>query len=168
VIRLNAEQFWEFSLAIYCKQQVAAACHSLQDRRGADVNILLFGCWLATQGCRLNDTGFKAAIAAVEDLRSHVIEPLRKVRRRLKKRFPEIAKIDKQSINHAVMSAELECERLAQGKILFAGHSHLVTKDAGSEIRSLAEQSLQAYLGLIVPEPDEQDSADMQALLANL
>ncbi len=168
MIRLNAEQFWEFSLAIYCKQPVANACHSLQDRHKADVNILLFACWLATQGCRLNENGFKAAMAAVADLRAEVLEPLRRVRRRLKKRFPEVGKIDKQSINHAIMSAELECERLAQGKILFAAHSHLVTTEAALSVRALAEQSLQAYLGLIIPAPQDQDVADMEALLTNL
>lgn len=168
MIRLNAEQFWEFSLAIYCKQQVAQACLDLQDRRAADVNILLFSCWLATQGCRLNESGFKAAMAAVADWRTQLLEPLRRARRRLKKRFPEIAKPDKQSINHAIMSAELECERLAQGKILFAAHSHLVTTDAAAGQRELAEKSLQAYLALIAPEPDDLDRADVETLLSNL
>ena len=168
MIRLNAEQFWEFSLTIYCRQPVATACLSLQDRRAADVNILLFACWLATQGCRLNESGFKAAMAAVEDWRTQLLEPLRRARRRLKKRFPEIGKPDKQSIIHAIMSAELECERLAQGKILFAAHSHLVTSDAATDYRELAEQSLKAYLDLIVPAQDDEDRADVEALLANL
>ncbi len=39
MIRLNAEQFWEFSLAIYCKQPVANACHSLQDRHKAPAHL---------------------------------------------------------------------------------------------------------------------------------
>src|SRR5471030_292758 len=38
--------FWNFSLEIYAAEGVSGACLDLQERRGCDVNILLFCCWL--------------------------------------------------------------------------------------------------------------------------
>ena len=42
--------FWNFSLEIYSGEGVAEACLDLQERRGCDVNILLFCCWLGASG----------------------------------------------------------------------------------------------------------------------
>ena len=37
--------FWDFSLAVYGRPGVAPACLALQQRHGADVNLLLFCAW---------------------------------------------------------------------------------------------------------------------------
>ena len=42
--------FWNFSLELYAGEGVAEACLDLQERRGCDVNILLFCCWLGASG----------------------------------------------------------------------------------------------------------------------
>ena len=42
--------FWNFSLELYAGDGVAEACLDLQERRGCDVNILLFCCWLGASG----------------------------------------------------------------------------------------------------------------------
>ena len=42
--------FWNFSLEIYAGEGVAEACLDLQARRGCDVNVLLFCCWLGASG----------------------------------------------------------------------------------------------------------------------
>ena len=42
--------FWNFSLEIYAAEGVSEACLDLQERRGCDVNILLFCCWLGASG----------------------------------------------------------------------------------------------------------------------
>jgi len=44
----SGNPFWDFSLAVYRRPGVAAACLRLQDEAGVDVNLLLYFCWLAT------------------------------------------------------------------------------------------------------------------------
>ena len=65
--QLSPGAFWEFSLAFYAPEPVGAACLSLQDRRGADVNILLLCCWLATLKLTITEAGIKLEIG-----RAHV------------------------------------------------------------------------------------------------
>src|SRR4029453_19462315 len=58
---LSAEDFWTFSVDFYGKQNVAKACLSLQDRRDADVNLLLLSAYLAVKGHVLDDTHLSIA-----------------------------------------------------------------------------------------------------------
>ena len=165
--RLDPGAFWEFSLAYYSRERVAAACLSLQNRRGADVNVLLFCCWLATLSLKVERAGLQAAIAAVEAWRRDVLEPLRSARRAVADKFPEIAKADRQSIKHGMLSVELECERVAQEKIALASTGVLAVED-GSTPLQLASAALETYLDLVVGAPDEQDAEDLKALLEPL
>jgi uncharacterized protein (TIGR02444 family) len=172
VTRLDPGAFWEFSLAYYSRERVSAACLSLQNRRGADVNILLFCCWLATLSLKVEQAGLHAAIAAVEAWRREVLEPLRSARRAVADQFPEIAKSDRQSIKHGLLSVELECERVAQEKIAQAvtggPATAVVPVEDGSTPLQLASAALEIYLDLVVGEPDEQDAEDLKALLEPL
>jgi uncharacterized protein (TIGR02444 family) len=167
VTRLDPGAFWEFSLAYYSRERVSAACLSLQNRRGADVNILLLCCWLATLSLKVEQAGLHAAITAVEAWRRDVLEPLRSARRAVADQFPEIAKSDRQSIKHGVLSVELECERVAQEKIALAA-TEVVPVEDGSTPLQLASAALEIYLDLVVGEPDEQDAEDLKALLEPL
>jgi uncharacterized protein (TIGR02444 family) len=167
VTRFDPGAFWEFSLAYYSRERVSAACLSLQNRRGADVNILLLCCWLATLGLRLETAGLHAANAAVEGWRRDVLEPLRSARRAVADQFPELAKSDRQSIRHGVLSVELECERIAQEKIANAANGHVAVEEEATAVQ-IASAALETYLDLVVGEPDEQDASDLAALLEPL
>ena len=165
--RLDPGAFWEFSLAFYSRERVSAACLSLQNRHGADVNILLLCCWLATQGLKVEAAGLHAVIAAVEAWRRDVLEPLRGSRRAVADQFPELAKSDRQSIKHSILSVELECERIAQEKIAHAATGQ-VTPEEGSTPLQIASAGLEHYLDMVIGTPDEQDAEDLKALLEPL
>ncbi|MBL8711245.1 MAG: TIGR02444 family protein, partial [Rhodospirillaceae bacterium] len=143
--RLNAEDFWTFSLALYCRPPVATACLSLQDRRGVDVNLILAICWLATRGQVAGAEAQAAAIAAVAPWNKAVLKQLREVRRGIDAAFAEVEKTDRQSIKHGLLSVELECERVAQQKILVALEP-LVEAGGGTTPRVLAKAGLALYL----------------------
>jgi uncharacterized protein (TIGR02444 family) len=173
VIKLNAEGFWEFSLAFYCRPQVAVALLSLQDRRDADVNMLLAICWLATLGYELPTSGLIDIDAAVQPWRDKVVRPMREVRRRIKGDFTEeISKLDQQSLHHTLLGAELDCERVAQRQITLAAEPHCGRLQA-KPARELALPVMRAYLDLLPRqntsnEPDPQDEGDIAAVLASL
>jgi uncharacterized protein (TIGR02444 family) len=98
----RAEAFWRWSLASYPK--VERALLDLQDRFGADVNLVLFCAWIG----RLTPEALENAEGVVRPWREGVVEPLRRLRRQLKER-PEAA-----DLRDRVKAAELEAERLAQ------------------------------------------------------
>ncbi|MDY0872733.1 TIGR02444 family protein [Dongia rigui] len=164
-IRLNADDFWEFSLAIYCREAVANACLSLQDRRGADVNMLLAICWLARSGYAVSDAALESGLAATAPWAESVLRPLRAVRRSLAS-FADVGGNDRQSIKHGLLSVELEAERVAQQKIVaaLAGHMNGLRAEPA---RSLAAIGLDLYAAKM-SAGEVQDRADLDAILAAL
>ncbi|MBK8158597.1 MAG: TIGR02444 family protein [Rhodospirillaceae bacterium] len=164
---MNADDFWEFSLALYCREAVAAACLSLQDRRGADVNLILAVCWLARSGYLASEGALNAACLATESWSEGVLKPLRSIRRRLGAEFEEVAAADRQSLKHGLLAVELEAERVSQQKIVSALAAHVGARSS-EPARGIAARGLDSYLTLLTNAPDARDRTDLDAILATL
>jgi uncharacterized protein (TIGR02444 family) len=110
----EAGSFWAWSLEIYARPGVAEACLALQDRRGADVNLLLLGLWLATRGRTLPPETAAALADQAATWQREVVRPLRDVRRGLKRRDgdPAVA-----ALRREVAAVELAAERLEQTEL---------------------------------------------------
>ena len=83
-MRQPANPFWRYSLRTYRSPGVEQACLALQERCGADVNLLLFCGWTGRQGRVLDAQDLSAAIDRVGAWQSEVIAPLRRARRAIK------------------------------------------------------------------------------------
>lgn len=76
--------FWRFSVAFYARPGVAEACLALQDRAGADVNLVLLALWLGARGHRLDGATGRRLARLARGWQRAMVTPLRQVRRRLK------------------------------------------------------------------------------------
>jgi len=164
-IRLNADDFWEFSLALYCREAVANACLSLQDRRGADVNLVLAICWAARSGYAVSDAALASGLAATAPWSDSILRPLRAVRRSLLS-FAEVDADDRQSIKHGLLAVELEAERVSQRKIVAALAEHMngLSTEPARNVAAIGLDLYAAKLGATEPA----DRADFDAILAAL
>ena len=79
-------EFWRFSLDRYARPGIAEACLELQNRAGADVNLLLLALWLGSLGRRLSAAEGAQLAGVAADWQEPIVAPLRAVRRRLKER----------------------------------------------------------------------------------
>ena len=75
--------FWDFSLASYSRDGVPESCLALQDDLNLDVNVLLYGAWLASQDKRLSDGTPGCAGGRNYALEGTGSGPLRALRRQL-------------------------------------------------------------------------------------
>lgn len=105
--RPSANPFWAYSLRLYRKPGVAAACIGLQDRLGIDVNLVLFCVWTAACGQTLTPATMRLAAGLSRVWSTNVVGPLRGTRRFLKP-------LDLPSLRHAVARVELAAERAEQ------------------------------------------------------
>ncbi len=108
--------FWDFSLAVYGREGVAQACVALQDRRGLDVNLLLFCCWAGSRGRRLDPVDLKGLDAAVRPWREAVVRPLRGIRRWLKTQAPAPG-TPAHRLRVRVKADELQAEAVEQARL---------------------------------------------------
>ncbi len=110
---IGGEGFWRFSLALYARPGVADALIALQDRAGADVNLVLYGLWLGVcRGRRLNTADVASAANAIAPL-ADIVLPLRGLRRRLK----SAADPDLQALRRQIAALELAAERRAEYRL---------------------------------------------------
>ncbi len=84
-----ANPFWDYSVELYRRPGVEAACLELQRRHGLDVNLVLLCCWQASLGGRLDRALLACAGEVVASWQSEVVRPLRALRRRLKARLAD-------------------------------------------------------------------------------
>ncbi|HML09775.1 MAG TPA: TIGR02444 family protein [Stellaceae bacterium] len=135
------EGFWRFSLMIYARPGIAEALLRLQDRGGHNINIILFGLWLALcEGAALDAAGLARAKTAIARIDSAVVAPLRALRRALK---PD-ADPDAQDLRRRVLALEIAAERCVQARLARSAEPR---KARGGDRRSLAEASLRLILG---------------------
>jgi uncharacterized protein (TIGR02444 family) len=163
--------FWNFSLELYAGEGVAAACLDLQERRGCDVNILLFCCWLGASGrSTLTADRLRSILKASHVWQAEIVRPLRQVRRLLKDRpWPEMEigalpeTVD--AVRRRVADAELAAEHAEQIK-LASLHSPPADRDRPAEKRLRAAiGNLGVYAVCLGVVPDAKDRAAVVALM---
>jgi uncharacterized protein (TIGR02444 family) len=107
---------WSFSLRVYDDPAVRGALLALQDRCGADVNLLLWAAWAALQRRHaLTPAEAAAGRAAAAPWQAGVVAPLRQARRVLK----PAAAADPQAaaLRARLQALELDAERIAQDRL---------------------------------------------------
>ena len=159
--------FWNFSLELYAGEGVAEACLDLQDRRGCDVNILLFCCWLGASG-RPTLTGdrLRAILSASDGWQASVVRPLREVRRLLKDRpWPDALPETVDAVRRRVADAELAAEHAEQIK-LASLYAPPADRDRPVEKRlRAAVGNLGVYAVCLGVVPDDKDRAAVATLM---
>jgi uncharacterized protein (TIGR02444 family) len=160
--------FWNFSLELYGGDGVAEACLDLQERRGCDVNILLFCCWLGASGRpTLTAERLRAILKASDAWQAAIVRPLREVRKLLKDQawiaaLPETV----DATRRRVADAELAAEHAEQLK-LASLHSPPADRDRPLEKRlRSAVGNLGIYALCLGVTPDEKDRRAVAALVA--
>ena len=157
----ETNRFWQFSLDFYQRDGVAAACLTLQDRLGLDVNILLYAAWLASQGRTASVADFEQVDLLLAPWREEVIRPLRRIRRWLKEPGPDAPAGGVREYREGIKSAELEAEKIAQDMI-FASHLRMKKPDGDGpgDIRA----ALSNYLKMRDVSPDNGVARDLDAI----
>lgn len=112
---LPASPFWTFSLAFYARPGAAPACLLLQDRYGADVNLILLALWLGRRGQRLDAAMGQHLQRLGRRWQRPLIAPLRRARRRLKHRLPGLPwPAAAGEVRGRLMAVELALEQMEQ------------------------------------------------------
>jgi uncharacterized protein (TIGR02444 family) len=106
--------FWRFSLAFYERPGVSKALIALQDRAGLDINLVLFAIWIGVSGRgRLAREELTTADLIVRPIRTHIVEPLRALRRKLRF-YPDA---DILHLREGIKALELAAEEAIQKRL---------------------------------------------------
>ena len=108
---------WDFAVWAYAEPGVEKACLALQNRVGADVNMILFCCWLAYRGTSASQLAqyVGAALKVSREWQRNLVEPLRICRENLKTILEAMigeSRIAATALRERIKQCELEMEQL--------------------------------------------------------
>lgn len=165
-IPFEPHPFWDFSLAVYGTVGVAPACLDLQDRRGIDVNMLLFCLWAGCDRALAFDMeGIRSILETSGDWQRTVVQPMRAVRRRLKLGSRHLGGDITEGLRTQLLATEIACEHGEQ--LIIAAAADGVSfatremKPAAAVAANLAAYAASAGIRL-----DAADATALEAVLA--
>lgn len=109
------QKFWDFSLQLYNREGVAAACLGLQDAYQLDVNLVLFCFWHGSAYGKVDKALLHTIIEFSTEWRCSVVQPLRNVRSWMKLNPSPDEQFE--SLRERIKADELMTEKYQQEKI---------------------------------------------------
>ena len=166
--------FWNFSLEVYGGDGTARACLELQERRGADVNVLLYCAWLGASGRgTVTVEKLKAVIADIAQWQTEIVRPARALRQKIRALggatagsgadFPNQV----EAARRKAAEAELAAEHVEQ--LVLAAHAPF-SGDRDKPVRErlrAAVGNLGVYAVCLGVSPDDRDREAVTAILAS-
>jgi uncharacterized protein (TIGR02444 family) len=144
---------WDFATWAYAQAGVEKACLALQNRLGADVNVLMFCLWLAQRGTAGGQLAryLGAAIKLSRDWQRNFVEPLRTCRTNFKE-FVEATAMGglELAAAHALRERIKQCELDMEQAQVLAMYALVMDNDVIDELRSSTEQKQDAQNNLNV------------------
>ncbi|UCH74039.1 MAG: TIGR02444 family protein [Rhodospirillales bacterium] len=146
--------FWDFSLALYARPNVAEACLRLQDKLGVDVNLILFACWAAANHRQPTSDGWRRLVAETSAWRVEVVEPLRRVRRFL---TSTRSTPWSDGLRERVAALELDAEHVEQLTIV-------ALAEPGGETAHAPLDAMLGYIAVLDVVPSDADRSDLSTI----
>jgi uncharacterized protein (TIGR02444 family) len=160
--------FWNFSLEVYAAEGVSAGCLTLQERRRANVNVLLLCVWLGASGrSTLTVDRLRALLTEIRPWQDGIVRPVRDMRRHIREGdWPTAPAEAVQAARRRVAEAELAAEHVEQ--LMLAAHWPLPgDRDRPPHQRLRAAiGNLGVYAVCLGVTPDDRDRESLLPLVA--
>lgn len=143
-----SSDFWEFSLEVYGRQNVAGLCLELQDKVGADVNIVLFLLWLGRQKLALKEgAGIDLILDCVAPWHKQIVQSMRTARREMKN-WPVPDEGFRDRLRADIQKLEIRSEQIEQSMLyeLFETQSKEFIISSNQTEETLMQENLSQYL----------------------
>jgi uncharacterized protein (TIGR02444 family) len=115
----QAEQLWDFAVALYEREPVKAACLRVQARYGLSISLLLGAIWTGREGLgRLGTSELEHTIRRALEWHRDIIEPIRALRRGLRQHPPAGVEEATHELRRQLVESELGAERIEQNMLL--------------------------------------------------
>lgn len=139
------ENFVEFALRVYAQPEFEETCLKLQNEYHANVNIILWCCWLQTEGIRLSQSWLDEVLITIDTLSQLTVSRLREVRKVIKD-SSGFTRVQAKLINKHILSAEIAAEKIFLQRLQDLTRRFLEAEAADHAMREHGRLSLEYYL----------------------
>lgn len=107
----DREPLVEFAFRVYAEPKVEELCLHLQNKYQANVNILLWVCWLKAESIKIDRRWLDDVLISVDTLSQLTVARLQEVRRVIKE-SSGFTRVQSKLINKHILTAELMAEKV--------------------------------------------------------
>lgn len=108
---MTTEKLVDFALGLYANPRIETLCRDLQDHHYANINLILWLCWLDKQNIYLNKNALDSAIDLIGEITGEVVTLLRHARAQLKA-IGHFTRVQEQLIGRHILQAEIAVEKI--------------------------------------------------------
>lgn len=155
---------WNFSVHVYSQPEIAKESLALQNEYNANVNIILWCCWLESENLSLPTDWMDEVLINIDTVSMQTVAKLREVRRALLQ-TGSFTKVQAQHIKKHILKAELLVEKILLQRLEGLTWKFLVSQDNLNTIESNTDKiDLFYYLDFIgVPNARRKSSMMLNA-----
>ncbi|MCW8853634.1 MAG: TIGR02444 family protein [Gammaproteobacteria bacterium] len=113
-MKFPPSEFWSYSTRVYQIAEIEKACLNLQNQFHADVNILLYCCWVAEKQIALSEKDIDTLIKISQPWQKNILMHLRAARTTLKTSTVAIPDEQRKEAHQNICEMELNAEHMAQ------------------------------------------------------
>lgn len=157
-----SSSLWDFALQVYSTPEVEQQSLQLQDEYNANINIILWCCWLEMEGIQLSVNLLDEVLITIDSVSLQTVAKLRDVRRILLE-SGAFTKVQAQTVKKHIMNAELMIEKVLLHRLQDMTCRFIESKEYKDLSAGDKTLSLEYYLDFI-SVPDARKNA---ALMAN-
>jgi uncharacterized protein (TIGR02444 family) len=165
-MKFPSSALWDFSIQTYQIPEVEATCLKLQDTLNADVNIILYCCWMGENRHPLCSEQLQLLMETTDPWQNSILKPLRNARRMMKQHIIAMpAELLEQTINN-MSEMEINAERMEQQALEKALDTNSLPVDNSRSPLDISAANLSLYLQQLDGVTGITDvAADLTALL---
>ena len=110
------KSLWDFASSCYALPEVETLSLTLQNQFNANVNIILWCCWLKSEGITLSSIWLEDVLIKIDSVSLMTVSSLRDVRRQLKQ-GGNFTKVQVEVVSKQILAAELLIEKILLHKL---------------------------------------------------
>ncbi len=145
---MNNENLADFACRIYAHKNIERLSRQLQDHHYANINIILWLCWLDNEEIHLHQTALDEGIDLIGEITGEIVTLLRHAREQTIK-IGGFSRTQEQVIGKNILQAEIAVEKILLERLQEMTNKLKKIQDAGTDPLSLFDY----LLSLRVPEP---------------
>ncbi len=143
-----SQSLWDFSCNVYSKGDIEQLSIDLQDDYNANVNIILWCCWLEVEDIHLSADWLDDVLITIDSVSLQTVAKLRSVRRMLKE-SGSFTKVQALSIKKHILNAEMAIEKVLLQRLQDLTCRFLESKDYKNFGKEGKKLDLEYYLDFI-------------------
>lgn len=150
-----AESLVDFAFRVYAEPDVEELCLYLQNEYHANVNIVLWACWLQNEDLSLSSTWLDDVLISIDTLSQLTVSRLQEIRRVIKE-SSGFTRVQSKMINKHIKAAELTAEKVFLQRMQDMTGRFMESQQAHPSL-SRTPLSTQFYLEFLhIPHADER------------